>query len=206
MLCFPVSIKKACGTSVAAEPGGTARSILAQPASLLKTRSLGMSGIWTLCLPPRSDGVDYICLDSAPFWNCLLPLLTARSYFSLVLAPLSLSITEQGSLYHLWPCSQIPQPSVVLLIPRSDSIYRTTLWHAWRHRAIYICLMLSQTEQSSAPPHDLITHTPFPFLPPPVFSAFLSKITESHPRVTYIPSNFLPLNHFSVSHGMKLIQ
>lgn len=33
MLCFPVSIKKACGTSAAAEPGGTAGSVLAQPAS-----------------------------------------------------------------------------------------------------------------------------------------------------------------------------
>lgn len=186
MFCFPISIKKACGTSVAAEPRGTAGSILAQPASLLKTRSLGMSGIWTLCLPPRSDGVDYICLDSALLWNYLLPLLTACSYFSLVLAPRSLSITKQGSLYH--PVTLLSNPST-----HCGHAY-TSYWQYLQNNTN--CDMPDVTELSTSVlcyprlsnlhphPHDLITHTPFPFLSPPVFPAFLLKIPESHPRVT----------------------
>lgn len=84
---------------------------LQHAALLLKTRSLGMSGIWTLCLPLLYDGVDYISLDSALLWNYLLPLLTTCSCFSLVLAPRSLSVSEQGSFYH--PVILLSDPSTL---------------------------------------------------------------------------------------------
>jgi hypothetical protein len=177
-LAFLSPFKEACVTSPAAEPGRRASSIFAHPCCIHSS-------------PPRNTQVWNVgYLNALPFtppwwscshlsWNYLFP------FWLLALTPQRSWLLNHYQLQNRYPLYHplaLRVPSVVMFRHCNDITYWTLLTVTFLLSGCSVCLPVCPSYY----PRLRYRHTPFAFpLSLLVFPEFLSKVTESHPSVTF---------------------